>query len=416
MHYNITLIQQFNRILTRSIMYFIIFATVLIIYDQGITKPVCLLGIPVVLICFFFIERYVYHAIPYLLLHGIFFVPAILIPFPTNIYNYLYGMLLICEFFHAEYVWKHNSEKPYTSAPWEFYLLMTILCLIAKAYHYDDVVNIIFYCGILLLILHFIQFYIEGIRIILVKSRNATSVPTDKMIITSAILISFVLVVFLISSLCMKGLDLDSYVAAFGKWLGKLLLAVIKWILYIVTLIRAFFAKNRKVENLEEQKNAYENAFSDVQNGISDPSLLAKIIYGMLSIFVYGIIIYLIYQGFKQLYYIYLKRYATDQDVVTTLSHPRERVRVSKDEVTIIQKIKQRIQLDNRMKLRQIYKLSIRRHKEYHHRKSNTPKDIAKRIDQLYDEDISEITSLYEKARYSNNDISDEDVQKGGNL
>ena len=34
----------------------------------------------------------------------------------------------------------------------------------------------------------------------------------------------------------------------------------------------------------------------------------------------------------------------------------------------------------------------------------------------MYDEDISELTEVYEKARYSNEDITYEDVQKGGIL
>lgn len=416
MQYNISLIQQLNRLLTRCIMYFILFATVLIIYDKGLTKVYLLAGIPLVLVCFFLIERYIYQGIPYLLLHGIFFIPAILLPFPSKVYSILYCILLVIECYHGQYVWKHNMDTPYSSAPWEFYLFITIICLIAKAYHYEQIVNIIFYCGILLLILHFIQLYIEGLRGVLIKAQNATSVPTKKMILFSAMMVSFILVVFCISCLLSRNYDLDAFVTNLGKWLGEVLLAAIKWFLYIITLLRAYFARNRKSDNLEEQQDAYRDAFSDLTNDVSNPSMIADIIYGFFAVLVYGFMIYLLYQGFKRIYATYVRRYVTDADIITTLSPSKDVTKPKKNETTLMEKLKQNIKQDNRMKLRRIYRLFIRRHKEYYHRKNNTPQEIAKKIQEIYSEDISEITTLYEKARYSNHDISIEDVQKGGNL
>lgn len=397
-------------------MYFVIFATVLIIYEKDITKPVFLLGIPMVLICFFIIERYVYHAFFYVLLHGIFIIPVILVPFPTRTYMVLYIILLIGEYFHAESVWKHNTEKTYSTAPWEFYLFMVLIYITAKAYHYENLVNILFYCGILLLLLHFIQFYIEGIHIHLTKSQNATSVPAGKIIVSSSMMIGFVLIVFCISCLCTKGMNLDAYIYSFGKWLGELFVAVIKWLLYIATLIHAYFARNRKTEVLKDRQQDYENTFSELWENMSASSLLAKIIYGSLSIVVYGIIIYFLYQGVKQLYDIYIKRYAKDDDVITFISPPKEVKQTIKNNTPLPDRIKNAFQWDNRKKLRYIYRLLIHRHKEYIHRKSNTPRDIAIKINELYDKDISELTGLYEKARYSNEIITNEDVQKGGTL
>lgn len=416
MQYNISLIQQLNRLLTRCIMYFILFSTVLIVYAKGLGKLYLLAGIPLVLVCFFLIERYIYQGIPYLLLHGIFFIPAILIPFPSRVYTILYCILLVIECYHGQYVWKNNMDMPYNSAPWEFYLFISVICLIAKAYHYEQIVNIVFYCGILLLVLHFIQLYIEGLRGVLTKAQNATSVPTKKMLLFSAMMVSFILTIFCITSLFSRGLDIDIYISQFGKWLGKVLLAIIKWFLYIITLLRAYFARNRKSDNLEEQQDAYRNAFSDLTNEVSDPSIIANIIYGIFAVLVYGFFIYLLYQGFKRIYNTYVIRYVTDADMITTLSPSKDMTKPKKEEITLMEKLRQNIRRDNRMKLRHIYRIFVRRHKEYYHRRNNTPQDIAKEIHEIYDEDISEITALYEKARYSNHDISNEEVLKGGNL
>ncbi|MGN0438395.1 MAG: hypothetical protein ACI4F4_07695 [Lachnospiraceae bacterium] len=416
MQYNISFIQQINRILTRCIMYFIVFATVLIIYDKGLEKIYLLAGIPFILICFFIIERYIYNAIPYLLLHGLFFAFPFIFPFPSKVYILLYCGLLVMECHHAQYVWKHNADKPYDSAPWEFYLLISVVCLVAKAYHYEDIVTIIFYGGILLFLLHFIQLYVEGLRGVLIKSQKATSVPTKKMILFSSMMVLFILVIFITSCLLSKGYHIDTYMEDFGKWLGELLLAILKWMLYIITLIKAYFAKNRDDTAIEAQQKEYEQAFSGIYNDVAQPTVIAHIIYGILAIFVYGVIIYLLYQAFRYFYSIYERRYVTDADITTKLDSARDTQKLLKTKPAWISRLKENLSQDNRFKIRNLYRLYVKKHKAYNHRICNTPKDIEKKIFELYDEDMSELTTLYEKARYSNQEITNEDIEKGGNL
>lgn len=395
--------------ITKCTIYLVLFITTLLIYLNEIPKPLFLLGIPLVLLCFFVIERYVYNGFLYLLLHLLFYIPAIFVPFPTNIYKVLYVILLLMECSHAGYIWRHNSDPPYTEVPWFSFLLLVVVGIGARVAKNELILNIVFYAGILLLILHFVQYYLEGVRFTLIKAQNATSVPTRKMVVTSAILLSFVMVVFLFSSILIKGFNIDYYAGNVLSFLWKTLLAIIKWLLYIGTLIKAYFARNRELENLDKQKTAYEQAFQKVLEEISNPSVLAKIIQFALAIFVYYILIRLIYKMFKHIYKIYLNRYAKDSDIVTELSKYTDTVKKVQGP-TILQRVKERFSNDNRLKLRQLYKFYINRHKEYFHKKSNTPMDIAASINELYNEDISEATNLYTKARYSSYDITQEDV------
>ncbi len=416
MQYNITILKQITRMLTVGILYFILFSTTLILYGDGLAAPQWLLGIPIILIAYFFIERYIYNRYLYFILHGSLLIPVLLIPFPAGIYTCLYISMLVLEGYHAIYIWKHNMEKPYNDVPWEIFLLLEIIYFIAAGYQYSKIVTIIFYCGILLLILHFVRYFLEGFHQLLAKSQNATSVPTRKMVFTSAILLSFVMLVFLLSALGIRSLNVDHAFYEFGKLLGNFFLTILKGILYIITLIRAYFAKDRHMEELGERKNRYEESLQELLGTASDPSLLARILNGILAIMVYAFLIYLIYRGFRYMYQIFLKRYTKDTDIVTTLNKPKDIIKERKDETTFIQKVYRRLTMDNREKLRQIYKVAISRHKEYHHKKSNTSTDIAMQIKALYEEDLTELTALYKKARYSNEEITSEDVKKGGIL
>lgn len=416
MQYNITILKQITRMLTVGILYFILFSSILILYGNGLKTPYCMLGIPVILIVYFLIERYIYNRYLYFFLHGILLLPALLIPFPSGIYKGLYTGMILLEGYHAIYIWKHNAERPYNDVPWEMFLLLEVIYFIAAGYHHYQIVNIIFYCGILLLILHFIRYFMEGFNQILIKSQNATSVPTKKMVLTSAILLSFVMMVFLLSALSIRSFNVDHTLYEFIRFIGNVLLTLIQGIFYVITLIRAYFARDRHIEELEERKSGYEQALAEILEEISNPSLLAKILSGILAIAVYALLIYLLYRSFRHIYHIFLKRYTKDADVITTLNKPKEVIKEHSNETTFIRKLFLRLNMDNRQKLRQIYKVVISRHKEYHHKKSNTTTDIAIQIRELYDEDLTELTTLYKKARYSNEEITSEDVEKGGIL
>lgn len=416
MQYNISAIQQVNRFLTHCIMYFIIFATVLILYDNGNLKFYRLIGIPAILIFYFFIERYIFNGFLYLLLHGIVLIPVLLIPFPSKAYTLLYCILIVVECIHGEYIWKHNMDAVYGGAPWEFYLFAAFISLVAKAYHYDRITDIVFYCGILLLILHFIQLYMEGLRTVLQKSGHATSLPAKKMIFFSSLMVSFIILVFLISCIYSQKYDIDSSVAIFGKWLGTVILAIIKWILYLFTLIRAYFAKNRQLQNLAQRQGDYQNTFGAVADSLTNPTLIEHIIYGILAICVYALILYILYRIFKSIYKTYSKRYITDSDTITPITPQKEQAKKIRHPKNRISHLRENLSGDNRIKLRNIYRLFIRRHKKYEHKSSNTVTDIQNDIKELYSEDISQLSALYEKARYSSHAITNEDVQKGGSL
>lgn len=70
--HNLTIYKNISRACTIGLSYLLVFITVLTIYEQQITKPHFLIGIPVLLVSYLLIERYCFQVVLYFLLHGFF--------------------------------------------------------------------------------------------------------------------------------------------------------------------------------------------------------------------------------------------------------------------------------------------------------------------------------------------------------
>ena len=107
---------------------------------------------------------------------------------------------------------------------------------------------------------------------------------------------------------------------------------------------------------------------------------------------------------------------AKDTDIVVALQEAPEKVTRKKEAKNVLGQMKAFFRPDNAAKIRRAYRLKIKGYNQEIYKKNYTPEDIASKVLQVYDEDISELTDVYEKARYSNEEITFEDVKKGGVL
>ena len=127
--HNLTIYKNISRACTIGLSYLLVFITVLTIYEQQITKPHFLIGIPVLLVSYLLIERYCFQVVLYFLLHGIFLVPILLIPYPNMCYKILYILFFFFEFSHACYIWRTGSDPAYNELPWFLFLFVAVLYL-----------------------------------------------------------------------------------------------------------------------------------------------------------------------------------------------------------------------------------------------------------------------------------------------
>lgn len=411
MKYNLTLLKNISRQLHTAFVYLILFAVFLTIYDGGVIAPLYLLGIPAILSSYMLIERYCYHPIPYILLHAIFLVPILMIPFPVTTYRYLYLVLFISESIHSISIWKQNVEKPYQEAPWALYVIIGVIYIIITAYHMTGLSNLVYAASISLLIVHFFRLSLEGLGNMLGKAQNATSVPTNKIIATSFAMIIFISLAFFITAIFVRIFHMEQSLYTLGKFLFKIIKVLLHFIMYVIAAIRLLFSRENRIEEPEE---SIDEDFLESLQEIQEPSLLAQILQAICVTFFWLLVIYIAYRCLSALIRLFLRRYAKDSDIIVTLHSSKENTKSSKEKTSVLEKLKQILRTDNAMKIRHAYRLKIKTYPPELHPKSNTPTEIADNVLTEYEEDIKELTNLYEKARYSSEEITAEEVRQGG--
>lgn len=415
MNYNLTIWKNIGRLLSTALVYLMIFAIILTVYEGSIITPWYLSGIPVILICYLVIERYCYQPVVYILLHGIFFVLVWKMNFPSTCYQYLYLMLLTAENVHAVLVWKRNIEKPYEEAPWGLFLIVTLIYIITLAYKATTLSNLVFYCGTGLLVIHFFRLSLEGISNMLSQSQHATSVPTKRIILTNSVMTGFITMVFFLIIVFLHTFELDHLMYSVGEYLLKAFHSVVRFILYLIGILRALFSVESHVENTATKEELEEN-LGELLESIHEPSLLARIIDGFCTTAALLCLLYLLYRIVLYFVKLFSHRYAKDSDLIVSLHHTKEKVIAKKEKSTMLEKIKTLFRTDNAARVRRAYRFKIKSFTPEIYKRNDTPKDIAEKVLKTYNEDISQLTGVYEKARYSNEEITFEDVQKGGIL
>lgn len=407
MKHNLTIYKDISRLCTVTFVYVLIFITFLTIYEGSIVAPYYLLGIPVILGCYQMIQRYCYQPILYLLLHGICYIPLWVVPFPTKCYWYLYLFLLIYETFHAITIWKYNVEKPYTEAPWHMFLFATILYIIAIADHKEQLAQAVYYIGLALLLLHFIRYFLNGASNLITQSEHATTMPTKKIMLTNIIILSFFLITFLCVTLLTHTLQLDNFIYTIGDFIISVIGVAIQLAIYIITILRAIFATDSTKDTRTDETANLEEALYE----ITEPSLFAQIISGLIEITVILFLVYFLYKVFVSLVKMMLHRYAKDSDIILALHQKKEKTTPQQEKESILNKVTNWFDADNRAKVRRTYRLKIRNYKEYVVQESDTPTDIANNILNQYEDDLSTLTNIYEKARYSAEEITTTDLE-----
>lgn len=412
MKYNLSLAKDICHACTCALGYAMLFITVLLNNYKCIPTAYCLLGIPLILLGCQLIQYYCFQPVLYILLHGALWIPVIMIPFSYIEYRYLLLFVLLCESVKAVQAWKASRPTLYEDIPW---FILTCTCLfyaIVCGYKMETYALIIYYIGIGVLLLYFIQLFIAGLTKLITKSTQATSVPTSKIMLTSVFIFIFFAIILVIASTCVHHNSVENAFSALGQLLIRIIRLITRTITYIVTLISVFFSKHSLNAEMEDAEQGMEEVLEEIQ----EPSLLAQILHGCIMIAAMFVAIYLVYRMLTAFIRIFSRRYAQDTDIVMKPSTPQETTKKPKNKDSFVKRLQDFFRNDNASKVRRAYRLKVSNYKPAIFKKQDTPTDIAIRIHNTYNEDIKELTEVYEKARYSNEEITFDDVQKGGLL
>lgn len=412
MKYRISLIKDLGKACTVCLTYIILFTTVLTISQDNIPTPFCLIGIPFILIYYLMIQHFCFQPILYIFFHIIAWIPVMMIPFTYMEYRYLYVFMLILENIHAIKIWRNKIDHPYEEIPWPLLTIVSFLYIATSAQHMDNLSMIIYYLGLGILVLHFIRLFITGLNRLLSAANQATTMPLKKIIITNTFLFLFFLIILFTLCIITRHSDITQKLSIIGQFLTNILRFIVYAITYIITLLNAIFAQDRQREEIQSAEKNLESAFGD----LGETSLLAQILDAALMIFFILFITFIIFRIIVFVIKAFTKQHTQDTDLIIQLSKPRETVKLPKKNKSFFKRIREFFKNDNASKVRRGYRLKIKSYKPAIFKKQDTPTEISTRIKSTYNEDISELTQIYEKARYSNEEITFEDVQKGGLL
>lgn len=410
--HNLTIYKNISRACTIGLSYLLVFITVLTIYEQQITKPHFLIGIPVLLVSYLLIERYCFQVVLYFLLHGIFLVPILWIPYPNMCYKILYILFFFFEFSHACYIWRTGSDPAYNELPWFLFLFVAVLYIAGRMLHQNTFADYVYYIGLALILLHFVRYFIYGSTLMFQEAERTTSMPTRKIMLTNFALLGMLLLGFLLLGITIRFLHLDQFLFTIGDVLVTLFCVFIRFLLYLIALLRMFLSSDKAgtepVAEAEDLQQAVQQ--------IPKTPIWVEIITVLLQIALILFAIFILYRIIRFAIRSLLARYTSDSDIIVPLNDKIEKVEQREPKVSLVQKAKEIFDSSYRAKIRRFYRIRIRQNRELSIRKNDTPSDIARQMRKVYDEDIDSLTEVYEKARYSNREITIDDAKKGGIL
>ncbi len=410
--HNLTIYKNISRACTIGLSYLLVFITVLTIYEQQITKPHFLIGIPVLLVSYLLIERYCFQVVLYFLLHGIFLVPILWIPYPNMCYKILYILFFFFEFSHACYIWRTGSDPAYNELPWFLFLFVAVLYIAGRMLHQNTFADYVYYIGLALILLHFVRYFIYGSTLMFQEAERTTSMPTRKIMLTNFALLGMLLLGFLLLGITIRFLHLDQFLFTIGDVLVTLFCVFIRFLLYLIALLRMFLSSDKAgtepVAEAEDLQQAVQQ--------IPKTPIWVEIITVLLQIALILFAIFILYRIIRFAIRSLLARYTSDSDIIVPLNDKIEKVEQREPKVSLVQKAKEIFDSSYRAKIRRFYRIRIRQRRELSIRKNDTPSDIARQMRKVYDEDIDSLTEVYEKARYSNCEITIDDAKKGGIL
>ncbi len=410
--HNLTIYKNISRACTIGLSYLLVFITVLTIYEQQITQPHFLIGIPVLLVSYLLIERYCFQVVLYFLLHGIFLIPILWIPYPNMCYKILYILFFFFEFSHACYIWRTGSDPAYNELPWFLFLFVAVLYIAGRMLHQNTFADYVYYIGLALILLHFVRYFIYGSTLMFQEAERTTSMPTRKIMLTNFALLGMLLLGFLLLGITIRFLHLDQFLFTIGDVLVTLFCVFIRFLLYLIALLRMFLSSDKAgtepVAEAEDLQQAVQQ--------IPKTPIWVEIITVLLQIALILFAIFILYRIIRFAIRSLLARYTSDSDIIVPLNDKIEKVKQCEPKVSLVQKAKEIFDSSYRAKIRRFYRIRIRQSRELSIRKNDTPSDIARQMRKVYDEDIDSLTEVYEKARYSNREITIDDAKKGGIL
>lgn len=414
MKYNLSFAKTFSVFCTYCFAYLLFFADVMTIYQKHVIYPIYLIGIPVLLLILILLEKICYRFTTYIFLHFLLAVGLFFIPLPSVLYRILFYFLLTIESIRDYYLWMHHGYKPYQNVPWILISFTTISYICSVIYHAPELSTIAYITALVIMVFHFIQLCLAGLDKQLTQPGNTTSIPFHKIMLTNTTIVGIFIIVFVLTSLFFHIFNLEFLLYDIGTAIRNVLRFLAELFVYVLAFLRALFARNTEaiVEKEEHNKNMM-NAFQTASN----TSLWAEIAMNLCKIAAFGFILFCLYRTISSTLRTYMTKYISETDEITNIEH-KETIKKKKktNAKRPIETLRDYLANDFVSKIRRAYRTKIRQYKDIQPKVSDTANDLEKRVKDHYQENIHDLTKVYQKARYSNEPITNEDLTKASSF
>lgn len=396
------IIKDIVNLILQYILYYITFIEISYISDKNTINYLLPLIVIVYLLISYFARKFSKNIITFALIHLAIFSCNFYLPINNNDKIVISLIALFICFLASEYWWDRNT-KPIIKRPYIGFELFFVIFLLISNQSEELFKQVLLILGIIYLLLNVLSIYLENLKAYIKFNEIIEDLPVSNVISSTNLCISCIFIIWFIIVFSIKFLALDKLLTLIiSPIINFILYFIFSLLKYITTLVGLSDTDGWVIHPIEEIPDP-------VQNATNENIFLQMLIQGIKFLLILAVIL-----GISYLIYKYLKnkssKYQLATDKIETIHKNNKLNSNKKSHFNFISLSHD----NNNYKIRKIYFNKISKFKLQipSINKLLTHLQISKEVAKNSENDISELTNLYEKARYSNTACTKEDVKR----
>lgn len=356
------------------------------------------------LIASFFMRKFINNIIIFLLFHILLYIICFFIPLGNSEKTLIIFSLTVLTILDFKFWNKNSLRKRLVNSPSIFFEIFFIIVLIhGTIVNSKEIIILSYALGLIFLLVKFITNYLDNLEIYIARNSNIKNVPIKQLIsLNSSIFFIIIFLIFIILAI-VKILNLEKYLyAPFEPILSFFKIALTTFFKYLFSI--ATDSSNPSFSEVEETIPI------ETATALSGNSTFTKVLETLFNIFVFLLVAFFCYLAIK-IIYSYLKNNFSKNNIKTDKIEYLNSEKIIDTEEKINSKFSLKPK-NNNEKIRKIFYKRVKKNKKLNINNKLTAKEISNKISKNDNISLEELTTLYEKARYSNTNCSNEDVEK----
>lgn len=356
------------------------------------------------LIASFFMRKFINNIIIFLLFHILLYIICFFIPLGNSEKTLIIFSLTVLTILDFKFWNKNSLRKRLVNSPSIFFEIFFIIVLIhGTIVNSKEIIILSYALGLIFLLVKFITNYLDNLEIYIARNSNIKNVPIKQLIsLNSSIFFIIIFLIFIILAI-VKILNLEKYLyAPFEPILSFFKIALTTFFKYLFSI--ATDSSNPSFSEVEETIPI------ETATALSGNSTFTKVLETLFNIFVFLLVAFFCYLAIKVIYS-YLKNNFSKNNIKTDKIEYLNSEKIIDTEEKINSKFSLKPK-NNNEKIRKIFYKRVKKNKKLNINNKLTAKEISNKISKNDNISLEELTTLYEKARYSNTNCNNEDVEK----